>query len=110
MAMPHHKSEELIDVRPLGRELSQQRTHALFKSSQLEVMRLVLQQGASFPRHKVPGEITVQCIEGKIDVTTDSGSHILAAGQMLFLSGDVEHGVVAIEAASALVTIVLRPI
>ena len=72
-------------------------------------MRLVLKQGASFPMHKVPGEMTVQCIEGKIDVITDSGSHILATGQMLYLSGGVEHGVVAIEAASALVTIVLKP-
>lgn len=109
MALPHHKPGERIDVQPLGADLSQHRTHALFKSSHLEVMRLVLKQGASLPTHKVPGEMTLQCIEGKMDVTTQSGSHVLAAGQMLYLLGGVEHGVVALEDASALVTIALRP-
>ncbi len=89
MAIPHHKPEELIDVRPFGADFSPQKTHALFKSSHLEVMRLVLKQGASLPTHKVPGEMTFQCIEGKMDVTTASGSHGLAAGQMLYLLGGV---------------------
>ncbi len=107
MAIPHASSGHLIDVRPLGSRLPTERSTALFKSEQLEVMRLVLPAGKSLPPHSVPGEITVQCIEGRIDVTIDGQSRPLEAGQMLFLSPGVMHGVVAVQDSSALVTIVL---
>ena len=54
------------------------------------------------------GEITIQCIEGRIDVTLDGESRILDAGQLIYLARDVIHGVVAINDASVLVTIALR--
>lgn len=85
-----------------------EKTVALFKSSELEVMRLVLGTGKSFPPHKVAGEITIQCIEGRLDVTIDGASHVLEAGQLLFLAGGVVHGVTALLDSSALVTIALR--
>lgn len=107
MAIPHASSGQLIDVRPLGKRLSGEVSIALFKSEQIEVIRLVLPAGKSFPPHQVPGEITIHCIEGRIDVTVEGSSHVLEAGQMLFLAGGVPHGVDAIEDASALVTIVL---
>lgn len=107
MAIHHASSGESIDVKPLGTRLSSETTTALFKSEQLEVMRLVLQAGKSLPPHKVPGEVTIQCIEGEIDVTAEGRSHLLQTGQMLFLSGNVLHGVVAHQDSSALVTIAL---
>lgn len=70
-------------------------------------MRLVLPTGKALPPHSVPGEVTIQCIEGRIDVTLDGRSHVLDAGTMLFLNRGAAHGVVAIEDSSALVTIVL---
>lgn len=81
---------------------------ALFKAQDLEVMRLVLQAGKSLPPHQVAGEITIHCIEGVLDVTIDGRSHVLRAGQLLFLTGGALHGVKALEDASALVTIALR--
>jgi quercetin dioxygenase-like cupin family protein len=42
-----------------------------------------------------------------MDVTCDDGSHLLSAGQLLYLPGGVQHGVVGVEDASALMTIVL---
>ena len=107
MAIPHASPGQLIDVRPLGPRLKSEKTTALFKSEQLEVIRLVLQAGKSLPPHSVAGEITVQCVEGRIDVTADSKNHVLEAGQMLFLARSASHGVVAIEDSSAVVTIVL---
>ncbi len=71
-------------------------------------MRLVLLAGKSLPPHRVPGEITVHCIEGSIDVTAEGTSHILVAGQILYLEGNVLHGVTALENASALVTVALK--
>ena len=107
MALTHAMPGQVVDVAPLGARLAQATTIALFKSRDLEVLRLVLRAGKSLPPHKVPGEITVQCIEGCIDVTVDGASHVLHAGQMLYLAGGAVHGVVALEDASALVTIAL---
>jgi quercetin dioxygenase-like cupin family protein len=108
MAIAHASPGETIDVRPLAGRLPGEKTVALFKSEHLEVIRLVLAAGKSLPPHKVPGEITVQCIEGRIDVTAEGRSHVLGAGQLLYLAAGVTHGVVALEHASALVTIALR--
>ena len=108
MAIPHALPGQVIEVQPLGPRLPQEKTVALFKAQDLEVMRLVLPAGRSLPPHKVPGEITVQCIEGAIDVTADGRSHVLHAGQLLYLSGGVTHGVTALQDASALVTVALR--
>lgn len=107
MALLHARSGEPISIQPLGTRLPSEKTTALFKSEQLEVIRLVLLAGRSLPPHAVPGEITVQCIEGEIDVTAEGESHVLRAGEFLFLSGNVSHGVAALQDSSALVTIVL---
>ena len=107
MAIAHASPGEAIDVGPLGGRLRSEKIVALFKSEHLEVIRLVLTAGKSLPLHKVPGEITVLCIEGRINVTAEGKSHVLGAGQLLYLSGGVTHGVVALEDASALVTIAL---
>jgi quercetin dioxygenase-like cupin family protein len=108
MALPHAQPGQAIDVGPLGAGLAQAKTAALFKSADLEVMRLVLLAGRSLPPHGVPGEITIQCIEGAIDVTVDGRSHVLQAGQLLYLAGGVRHGVTALQDASAIVTVALR--
>jgi len=79
----------------------------LFKSNDLEVMRLVLQAGSALPPHKVPGEITIHCLEGAMTVTVEGTAHVLRAGQLLYLLGNEVHGVLAIEDTSALVTIAL---
>ncbi|NCT83408.1 MAG: cupin domain-containing protein [Comamonadaceae bacterium] len=108
MAITHAQPGQAVDVRPLGAGLAQAKTTALFKSFDLEVMRLVLMAGKSLPPHSVPGEITVHCLEGALVVTAEGRSHALAAGQLLYLAGGVVHGVTAVEDASALVTIALR--
>jgi quercetin dioxygenase-like cupin family protein len=108
MAIKHADPGQSIDIRPLGCTLTTERTIALFKAKDLEVMRLVLTAGRSLPPHKVPGEITIQCIEGSIDVEAEGQSHLLHAGQLLYLSGNVLHSVTALESASALVTVALK--
>ena len=107
MAIEHAQPGERIDIRPLGAELANARTVALFKSTQLEVIRMVLVAGKPVPAHEVPGEITIQCLEGRIEVTFEGRSQPLAAGEMLFLAGGVRHGLVGLEDSSVLVTIAL---
>lgn len=108
MSIPHAHSGQAIDVAPYGASLAEQRSVALFKSTQLEVMRLVLATGKSMPEHRISGEITIQCIEGVLDVQVDGISSLLQSGQLMFLAGHVPHSVTALAPASALVTLVLQ--
>jgi len=108
MAIPHADPGQAIDVRPLGARLAQEKTIALFKSADLEVMRVILLAGKTLPPHAVPGEITIQCIEGEVAVTAGAHSHLLEAGQLMFLGGGVVHGVEARLDSQFLVTVALR--
>jgi len=109
MAIPHANSGQPIDIGPFGPGLATARTVALFKTDELEVIRLVLPAGKSMPQHKVAGDITIQCLEGKIEVTAANHSNqTLQAGQLLYLSGGVLHSFLGLEDASALMTMVLR--
>jgi quercetin dioxygenase-like cupin family protein len=108
MSIEHALPGQAVDVKPLGGRISTEKTIALFKSQDLEVMRLVLSTGKSLPPHKVPGEITIQCVEGALDVTAEGRSHVLYAGYLLYLPGNVVHGVTALEDSSALVTVALK--
>ncbi len=108
MAMLHAQSGQIIDIHPLHDDLQSARSVALFKTNELEVIRLVLAAGKSFPPHRVPGEVTIQCIDGKVEVTCEGTSQILLCGQLLYLSGGVQHSVVGLEDACVLLTVVLR--
>jgi quercetin dioxygenase-like cupin family protein len=107
MAIPHAAPGQVIDIHPLGSAIPQTVTTTLIKTGRLEVIRLVLPAGKEIPPHKAPGEITVQCLEGRIAFTALGRSQELEAGQMLYLPGAEEHSVKGIEDASVLLTILL---
>lgn len=114
MAIPHAISGQPIALLPLSGEPGAAQTVALFKTEHLEVMRLVLPKGKAFPPHQVSGDITVQCLKGLVDVPMEdrSGKEVrhqaLSAGELLYLAGGVRHGLVGLEDAVVLVTIVLH--
>lgn len=108
MAIEHAKPGEVVDVRPLGSALADSKTHTLFKTNNLEVVRLVMSAGKEISEHEAPGEITVQCLEGKIAFTALGKTEELGAGQMLYLASEEPHSVKCIEDASFLLTILLN--
>ncbi len=106
MALPHAESGQIIDITPLGSRLRSTVSTALFKAEDLEVMRLVLLAGKGIPPHRVAGEVTIQCIEGVVEVSSQD-IRTLDAGKMLYLRGDEVHSLRALEDASVLLTIFL---
>ena len=108
MAIPHAIPGQIVDLFPADDTLPTANSYALFKSAELELIRLVLPAGKSFRSHSVAGEITVQCLTGVIDFDIEGRSQILRAGQLLHVAAGVAHGLVGVEDASALLTIVLH--
>jgi quercetin dioxygenase-like cupin family protein len=109
MALHHATSGEIIPLRPLGAKLPESPSVALLKAHQLEVMRLVLPEGKSIPEHHVEGELTMHCLEGKIDLRAQGKSQTLQAGEMVYLEGKVPYSLHALEHSSMLMTVVLKP-
>ncbi len=107
MSLPHLSSGQTASVLPLGVELAQTPSSALFKAAHLEVARLVLLTGKRLPPHAVPGPLTIQCLEGEIEVTLGSVAQRLRQGDLLYLAGGEQHDVAALSDASLLLTIVL---
>ena len=107
MAIPHAQPGEVIDVRPLADTLASSKTRTLFKTPHVEVIRIVLAAGKVIADHKAPGEITVQCLEGRIAFKTMGQNKELQSGDMLYLSPEEVHSVEAIKDSSFLLTMVL---
>ena len=107
MAISHLSSGEIASLLPLGDMLEQTPTTALFKEERLEVMRIVLPAGKGMPVHAVDGPVTVQCIEGEVDLEMNEGHQILHAGDLIYLAAGVPHALTAFHNTSILVTVVL---
>ncbi|HJV87222.1 MAG TPA: cupin [Noviherbaspirillum sp.] len=109
MSLHHATSGEKIDIRPLGAKLPQTPSTALLRTDELEVMRVVLPKGRSVPEHRIAGEITIQCIEGSVEVQAHDATQVLSAAEMLYLKGNVPYALNALEDSCLLMTILRKP-
>lgn len=108
MAIHHASSGELIDVRPLKEGLKGAVSKALYKTDHLEVFRMVLLAGKTMPAHHVAGEVTVQCLEGSVELTVAGSGRLMREGDLICLAGGADHALKAVEDSSCLVTILLH--
>jgi quercetin dioxygenase-like cupin family protein len=105
MAIHHAKSGEVVDLRPLGADLKDATTKALVKSGAFEAVRLVVKGGRKIAEHKVPGPITLHCLEGHVRLGLPDSVLDLAAGDWTYLDGNTSHSVMGVEDSSLLLTI-----
>lgn len=106
MALQHANPGEIVSVRPLGNDLHGAINMNLLRSENLQVFRVVLRKGEEFSEHAVPGEITVQCLEGSVEFRIGQEQvQRLVAGDLLYLEGGQAHALLALDDASVLVTV-----
>ncbi len=108
MALVHAYPLDVINVRPLATQLHQVKTHSLLKTNKLQLMRVVLAAGQSVPEHHVAGEITIQCLEGEVLISTSQRTCLLAAGELMALPAQEPHAFQGKTQASLLVTVLLH--
>ncbi len=107
MALQHAKPGEVIDLSPKGAALAGERSTAIVKTDQFEAIRLILPSGSVLKSHKVPGRLTLHCLEGRVDLDLADETIELRANQWVHLDGGAPHGVRGIEDASLLLTVFL---
>ncbi|MEI4264051.1 cupin domain-containing protein [Roseovarius sp. D0-M9] len=109
MALKHATPGEPVDLSPLGPQLVTARTHAIVRTSSFEAVRLVVLAGTEIPSHHLPGQITLQCIEGHAQIGLIGETINLRAGDWVYLESGVPHSVKGIQDASLLLTILFEP-
>ena len=106
MSIHHAESGDIIRL-PLGPALGSSKTTTLLKTASLELIRLVIPAGKSLPTHQAPGEITVQCLEGRFAFTAQGKTEELTQGQLIYLAAGQPHSLKGIEDSSLLLTLLL---
>ena len=109
MALHHASSGEMIDVRPVVDKIDSAMSRALYKSKHLEVFRMFLEAGKTIPKHQVPGELTVQCLEGCVELSVNGVSQLMWPGDLICVAGGEAHALTGVEDGSVLVTLLLHP-
>jgi quercetin dioxygenase-like cupin family protein len=105
MALDHVRSGDVVDLQPLGKDLTGTKTAALVKTEAFEAVRLIVPSGRSIAAHEVPGPITLHCLEGRVTIALPDAEVELSAGQWVYLEGGVRHALQGIENASLLLTL-----
>lgn len=111
MAIPHAASGELIDIGPMnsmGGAFDEKASTTLVRAKNLEVFRLVLPAGKVLQEHKAAGAITIQCLEGVIELRAHGRNQRMQSGQLVYLADAEPHAVTALENSSLLITIQLH--
>lgn len=83
------------------------RQKTLYKHAGRTVALFVMDAGAVLPEHAAGGTVTVQTIEGTIDMTASGETCTLPAGTMLAMAPGVRHDVRATVAAAFLLQVSL---
>jgi quercetin dioxygenase-like cupin family protein len=107
MAQAHARSGQVISLYPGNRVSAPERTTAILKAEQLEVIQLVLAAGKTLPEHQVAGEITLLGLTGTIVLRTSQGEQLLGPGDFIHMRGGEPHTLTARDDATALLTISL---
>jgi len=104
MAIDHALPGQCLHLGPLGPALRDAKTTALVKTDRFEAVRLVLLAGSNIPTHAVPGYISLQCIEGAVEVEA-MGITTLRQGDWMYLDRAQQHGLNSITDSTLLLTI-----
>lgn len=78
----------------------------LMKTSQVEVMQLIIPAGRDVPTHQAQGDLVLHCLEGRVSFFAPGKTYDLTPGQLLQLSIDEPFSIHAIDNASVLVTLI----
>ena len=108
MAIPHAPQNEVIDVRPFGRPVTEDDSALLVRTEHLEIFRYALPAGKAIQEHTAAGTMVAQCIEGAIAFTAQGRTQTLSPGDLLWLEDGEPHSLSALSDASLLVTILLH--
>ena len=88
-----------------ARQKNDRNSITVFKTSDMRIVLGGLHQGAELSPHKAEGIMSIQVIEGALEINTDNLSETLQKGQMIAIHKHSNYRVVAAEESIYLLTI-----
>ena len=107
MSQPHAAPSQVVQIAPLGAQLATAVTTAIYKATQLQVVRVVLLAGKGLSEHTAPGEITLYCLEGLVWFQSSGAAQPMRAGDFVHLAAGAPHSLRAEQDSSLLLTLCL---
>lgn len=117
MALHHAAPGEIVDLAHPLPEAAGDPSIALFRTTEVEVIRRVLQRGQTVPPHHVAGPVILHCLAGAVRLHLDEGAspatapaadaRTMTAGQLAFVPADRPYALQA-DADSILLMTVVR--
>lgn len=101
----HIKFGETVNLKKLRSDLDPGATHALIRSEDMEVIRMVLSKDKQIAEHKVEGELTIHCLKGEVELEVNGATQTLKENDWLALKKEVEHALKVKQDAILLLTI-----
>ncbi|HET9085909.1 MAG TPA: cupin domain-containing protein [Acidobacteriaceae bacterium] len=95
-------SGEIKKIRARGAEVS---STTLVKTNTLRIVLMALRAGARLREHHADGRLSLQVLEGEIELTVENTKHQLSTGMLADLEARAPHGVAARSEAALLLTI-----
>lgn len=108
MSIQHFAPGEVINIRPYGDNFEEATSETLIRESHIEVFRFILKAGKTTPEHTAAGALTMQCIEGEVELDLAGDKRTLQAHNLVYLSAGAAHTVKALADTTLLITILLE--
>ena len=108
MSTHHANPGEVVDLKTWADDQPDDRTKAIVKTDEMELIRIYIQSGKTIPNHKVNGPITVHCIEGKVEFTAMGSIKELWPGQLLHLMPGEPHSLFGADNSVILLTVIFK--
>lgn len=103
---PARLAEEIARFQPGDRDsASGRRSEILVKADDLRVLLVTMRAGTTLAEHNAPGTVSIQVIEGEMDIIAGGTTYDLAAGGIISLAAGVRHAVRARTDGAFLLTI-----
>jgi quercetin dioxygenase-like cupin family protein len=78
---------------------------SLVKGDGINVALMMLKKGAKLQEHHTRAPITVQVIEGRINIVANGKAQLVTAGMLVALDRAIEHSVEAVEESALVLTV-----
>ena len=109
-------AQHVLDLNQLSQKLQAEaheptrghRQEAIYHYGSVTMVLFAFEAGGEMPQHQTNGVVTIQVLEGVLNVTAEGHSHDLQASQILVLQPNVPHSVRGVEAARMLLTVHLH--
>ncbi len=112
-AAPQHRFDLAAVAGVLSKEAqageSGHRQETLYKHGGTTVALFLFTHLSHLRPHRTKGTVVIQVLKGHLRITAESQTHDLRAGHLLVLAAGIEHGIVAREESTMLLTVHLNP-